>query len=98
MRRNCTGKKRKAVRRLAYLWFEAGGFAAVKILVLFKFGVVLQYSVGPSVGRMMKNYRISYATIYQPIVQGAQGGYRGCDGYRTCFAINAAFRRHARRI
>ena len=63
MRRNCTGKKRKAVLRLAYLWFEADGFAAVKILALFNFGVVLQYPDGPSVGRIMKNYRISYATI-----------------------------------
>lgn len=56
---------------------------AVKILVLFNFGVVLQYSDGPSVGRMMKNYRISYATIRQPIVRGVQGGNRGCDGCRT---------------
>ena len=78
MRCNCTGKKRKAARLLAYLWFEAGGFAAVKILALFNFGVVLQYSDGPSAGRVMKNYRISYATIYQPIVQGVQGGNRGC--------------------
>lgn len=84
MRRNCTGKKGKEIRRLAYLWFEeAGGFAAVKILVLFNFGVVLQYSDGPSVGRIMKNYRISYATIRQPIVQGVQDGYRGCNGCRT---------------
>lgn len=66
------GKKRKAVRRLAYLWFEAGGFAAVKILALFNFGVVLQYPDGPSVGRKMKKYRISYATIWQPIVQGCK--------------------------
>ena len=98
MRRNCTGKKRKEVRLLAYLWLEAGGFVAVKILVLFNFGVVLQYSDGPSVGRIMKNYRISYATIRQTIVRGVQGGNRGCNGYRTCFAINAAFRNHAQRI
>lgn len=57
------GQKRKAVRRLVYLWFEAGGFAAVKILALFNFGVVLQYSDGSTVGRIMKNYRIPYATI-----------------------------------
>lgn len=68
---------------LAYLWLEAGGFAAVKILVLFNVGVVLQYSDGSSAGRVMKNYRISYATIYQPIVQGVQDGYRGCNGCRT---------------
>ena len=64
---------------MAYLWFEeAGGFAAVKILALFNFGVVLQYSDAPSVGRIMKNYRISYPTIRQPIVRGVQGGNRGC--------------------
>lgn len=32
----------------------------------------MQYSDGPSVGQMMKNYRISYATIWQPIVQGCK--------------------------
>ena len=76
---------------MAYLLFEAGGFAAVKILVLFNFGVVLQYSDGPSVGRIMKNYRISYATIRQTIVRGVQGGNRGCNGYRTCFATMRRF-------